>query len=170
MLVHTDITSNSARCVYSRLITTPGKRKTPSWLAGKHPNWQDCSSAEAKQKKWKSCASVPTWCCAGKKRKSEKFNLFAFGNEHNRKHMFGYFTASLSGWPVAGIFSTCYDQYICIFFLKKQRAEERENGCRWELEEQFLVDSGLRTFLNEAPAVDGWCDSLDSAATPRINT
>lgn len=116
MLVHTDITSNSARCVYSRLITTPGKRKTPSWLAGKHPNWQDCSSAEAKQKKWKSCASVPTWWCAGKKRKSKKFNLFAFGNEHNRKHLFGYFTASLSGWPVAGIFSTCYDQYICIFF------------------------------------------------------
>lgn len=34
-------------------------------------------------------------------------------------------------------------------------AEERESGCRWELEEQFLVDSGLRPFLNEAPAVDG---------------
>lgn len=169
MLVHTDITSNSARCVYSRLITTPGKRKTPSWLAGKHPNWQDCSSAEAKQKKWKTCASVPTWCCAGKKRKSKKFNLFAFGNEHNRKHMFGYFTASLSGWPVAGIFSSCYDQYICIFFSKTEGRGERK---RLPLGTGGTILSrlGLRTFLNEAPAVDGWCDSLDSAATPRINT
>lgn len=34
---------------------------------------------------------------------------------------------SLSGWPVAGIFSTCYDQYLCIF-LKKNRGQRKEKA------------------------------------------
>lgn len=33
---------------------------------------------------------------------------------------------SLSGWPVAGIFSTCYDQYLCIFFLKTEGRGKRK--------------------------------------------